>query len=102
MFVREDSRWLVKVLNHKKETKKIQVTYWLPKVSDKFDLYSTLKIKPLHSLDHAEQLPETPISAGDMEFEIVIEDNDTDVIVIEDNDTDVTNNFFARLLQQDN
>ena len=66
MFERQDSRWLVTVLNHK-ETDKIIITYWLLTVSDKF---STIKIQPLHSLDHGEMLPEILIDAVEMEFEI--------------------------------
>ena len=34
MFERQDSRWLVTVLNHKKETDKIIITYWMPNVSE--------------------------------------------------------------------
>jgi hypothetical protein len=58
------------VLNHKKETKNIEVTYRLPKISDKFDLFSTLQIQPAYSIDQVQQLPEIPIEAVDIEFEI--------------------------------
>jgi hypothetical protein len=40
-------------------------------------------------LDQFEQLPEIPIEAVDIEFEILTEDNDSDG----------ADNFFARLLQ---
>ena len=89
IFLRQDSKWLVTVLNHKKETKNIEITYWLPKISDKFDVFSTLQIQPTYSLDQVEQLPEIPIEAVDIEFEILTEDNDSDG----------ADNFFARLLQ---
>jgi hypothetical protein len=58
IFLRKDSKWLVTVLNHKKETKSIEVTYRLPKISDKFDVFSTLQIQPAFSLDKVEQLPD--------------------------------------------
>jgi hypothetical protein len=80
---------VVTVLNHKKETKNIELTYRLPKISDKFDVFSTLQIQPTYSLDQIEQLPEIPIEAVDIEFEILTEDNDSDA----------ADNFFARLLQ---
>jgi hypothetical protein len=41
---------LVTILNHKRETKIIEVTYRLPKTSDKFDVFSTLQIQPAYSL----------------------------------------------------
>ena len=80
---------LVRVLNHKKETKNIEVSYLSPKASDKFNVLYTIQIQPAYSLDQAEQLPEIPLDAVDMEFEILTEDNDSDG----------TDNFFARLLQ---
>ena len=90
MFLRDDSRWLITVLSHKKETNKIIITYWMPKVSDKFDMYSTIQIKPSHSLDQIEQVPEIPIEAIEMEFEIYNRDDESN---------DAADNFFARLLQ---
>jgi hypothetical protein len=90
MFERQDSRWLVTVLNHKKETNKIIITYWMPKVSDNFDIYSTIQIKPSYSLDQIEQYPEIPIEAIEMEFETHNRDDDC---------SDMADNFFARLLQ---
>lgn len=89
IFLRQDSKWLLTVLNHKKETKNIELTYRLPKTSDMFDVFSTLQIQPSYSLDQIEQLPEIPIQAVDIEFEIQTEDNDSDG----------ADNFFARLLQ---
>jgi hypothetical protein len=89
MFFRKDSKWLVTVLNHKIETKSIELTYRLPKISDKFDVFSTLQIQPAFSLDTVEQPPEIPIEAVDIEFEIQTEDIDSDE----------ADNFFARLLQ---
>ncbi len=77
IFLRQDSRWLVTVLNHKKDTENIEITYRLPKTSNKFDVLSTLQIQPEYSLDHVEQLPEIPIDAVYMEFEIQREDNDS-------------------------
>ena len=91
MFERQDSRWVITILNHKKETSKIIITYWLPKVSLNFDMYSNIKIQPLHSLDQVEQVPEIPIEAIEMEFEI---HNRHD-----DDDSDMADNFFAKLLQ---
>jgi hypothetical protein len=89
IFLRQDSKWLVTVLNHKKETKNIEVTYRLPKTSDKYEVLSILQIQSAYSLEQVEQLPQIPIEAVDMEFEILTEDNDSDG----------ANNFFASLFQ---
>ncbi len=67
-----------------KETKNIELTF-----HDKFDVFSTLQIQQTYSLDQVEQLPEIPIEAVDIEFEILTEDNNSDG----------ADNFFARLLQ---
>ena len=88
MFVREQSRWLVTVLNHKKETDKIIIIYWLPNVSDNFEVHSSILIQPLNSLDQPEMLPEIPIGAVEMEFDLHRDDDDSDM----------ADNFFARLL----
>jgi hypothetical protein len=36
-----------------------------------FDVFSTIQIQPAYSLDRVEQLPEIPIEAIDIEFEIL-------------------------------
>ena len=74
------------------ENNKVLITYWLPKISEKFDnIHSTIKIQPFNSLEQLDTIkcPEIPIDAVNMEFEIILDKNDSDV----------TDNFFESLLQ---
>jgi hypothetical protein len=90
MLKRDESKWIVKSLSHKKEPKSIEITYWLPKTSDKYEIHTTIQMQPEHSIDSVDDAyPEIPIEAIDMEFEIAHSDDDTDV----------TDRFFQQLLQ---
>jgi hypothetical protein len=85
MFKRQDSKWLITVLNHKSENHTyIILRYWLPKTSDAVEMHSTITINPFHSLEHAEEV-KIPIEAMDIEFEVQTDEDNID-------------SFFARLL----
>jgi hypothetical protein len=65
LFERYDSKWLITVLSQKKETNYILITYWLPKVSEKFDIHSTIKIQPFDALEQPDtnkclEIPKMP------------------------------------------
>lgn len=87
---RQDSRWLLTVLNHKKEIDSLQVKYSLPKTSNMFEIHSSLVINPSYSLHQVEHLPEIPIDAVDMQLQIINKDNDI---------SDVAGALLARLFQ---
>jgi hypothetical protein len=87
-FKKGVSNWIVKSLSHK-ETKSIEITYWLPKTSTKYLIHTTIQIQPEHSLDELDEAyTEIPIEAMEMEFEVTNSDDDTDM----------TDRFFQQLL----
>ena len=80
-LLRNEMRWIVQALSHKKNgSKRMEITYWLPKQSDKYEIHTTIKIEPEHILDTVEKSePEIPLEAVEMKFQVAYSTTDDDV-----------------------
>jgi hypothetical protein len=74
LFKRDELKWSVRAVGHKGESKRVEITFWLPKESEKFESYTTIQIHPENSLD-AEDGPEIPLEAVEMQVEQTQEDD---------------------------
>ena len=67
---RMETNWLAKLLNHKKDSAKIIMKFWHPKLSEKYEMFTTINATPSFTLEElSKNIPEIPLDAVGLEVE---------------------------------